>query len=190
MGYTGLWSVGKWVWQEGVLIYFLNAMKCYCTPSRLCRCIVEELAAWPRGALSGLGPVDTCHLGFQGAKLPTHAQMMHLCLNVVLPGHLASFRAGNRMSLSSPVKAVCAWFMLGPMKKRKGTASWRREARGQLTQLLLGVVIFDKLLTCPGLKASACKMEIFPHPAEDTGKQRFWLATWDPRMKALFEFRW
>lgn len=185
MGYTGLWSVGQQVCWEGVLIYLLNAI------ASLVGCagwIVEELAAWPRGALSGLGPADTSHLGFQGAKLPTHARMMHLCLNVVLPGHLASFGAGNRMSLSSPAKAVCAWFMLGPMKKLKGTASWRREARGQLTRLLLGIVIVDELLTCPGLKASACEMEIFPHPT--AGTLHFWLDAWNPRMKVLFEFRW
>lgn len=141
MSYTGLRSAGQRVCQEGVLIYLLNAIASLvgCAGS-----IVEELAAWPRGALSGLGPADTSHLGFQGAKLPAHARMMHLCLNVVLLGHLASFGAGNRMSLSSPAKAVCAWFMLGPMKKLKGTASWRREAGGKLTRLLLGIGIVDE----------------------------------------------
>ena len=55
-------------------------------------------------ALRGLGPADTCHLGFQGTKLPSHARLMHLCLNVVLPGPLASLGAGNRMSPPSAEK--------------------------------------------------------------------------------------
>ena len=31
--------------------------------------VMEELAGWPGVALCRLVPADTCHLGFQGAKL-------------------------------------------------------------------------------------------------------------------------
>lgn len=103
--------------------------------------ITEELATRPRGTLRGLGPADTCHLGFQGAKCPTHIRLMHLCLNAVLPGPLASFRAGNRMSPSSPVKSACAWLILGPVQKLRRAGSWGRQTRRRLLQIFTSCLL-------------------------------------------------
>lgn len=82
-----LWAtLGCGVWGSGSARKEFSFTQFYCVPSRI---DWRGLAAWPRGALSGLGPADTCHLGFQGAKLSTHARMMHLCLNAArAPGQL------------------------------------------------------------------------------------------------------